>query len=186
MSRWTFSAPRRGTSASRFGREHSPFLAYVVPWATIMLGSMLTALPLVSGLPLVPPFGFLMLLAWRFVRPGLLPVWAGLPLGLWDDLFSGQPLGSAILLWSLALIAIEVIEARFPWRGFVQDWFTAGLLVLAYILLGTLLSGAFPTLPLLSVLWPQFVLSLLIFPFLSRIVARLDRFRLHRWRMLGR
>ena len=54
-----------------------------------MLGSMLTALPLVSGLPLVPPFGFLMLLAWRFVRPGLLPVWAGLPLGLWDDLFSG-------------------------------------------------------------------------------------------------
>ena len=67
-----------------------------------------------------------MLLGWRMVRPGLLPLWAGAPLGAFDDLVSGQPFGSAILLWSLAMIAIELIETRFPWRGFWQDWFTAG------------------------------------------------------------
>ena len=89
-----------------------------VPYVTIMLGSLLPVLLIADLMPLFPSLGFLMLLGWRMVRPGLLPLWAGAPLGAFDDLVSGQPFGSAILLWSLAMIVIELIETRFPWRGF--------------------------------------------------------------------
>lgn len=90
---------RRDAYGPRINREHSPLVALTIPWLSIMVGSLLPMLFIATALPLVPPTGFLMLVAWRLVRPGLLPVWAGLPLGFFDDLFSGQPLGSAILLW---------------------------------------------------------------------------------------
>jgi rod shape-determining protein MreD len=174
--------PRSRSDAygSRINRSHSPTLAYSVPWVSIMLGSLVPLFLLAIAVPMVPPVGFLMLLGWRLVRPGLLPVWAGLPLGLVDDLFSGQPFGFAALAWSLSLIAIEAIELRFPWRSFWQDWFTAGILLIAYLVTGWLLSGAMPTGFSLVALGPQIVFSILLFPLFARLVARLDRFRLMR------
>lgn len=67
--------------------------------ASILAGSLVTLLPVVATVPFLPPFGLLMFLGWRLLRPGALPVWAAAPLGLFDDLVSGQPLGSAVLLW---------------------------------------------------------------------------------------
>lgn len=176
--------PRARSDAygSRINRSHSPVLANVIPWASIIIAIILPIFPIATALPLLPPLGFLMLLAWRLVRPGLLPVWAGLPLGLFDDLLSGQPFGFAILFWSAALLAIEAIKSRWPWRAFWQDWFTAGLLSIVYIIAGWLLSGGEPTLASFIALVPQLVLTLLIFPVMARIVARLDRLRLRRWK----
>ena len=176
--------PRARSDAygSRINRSHSPLLANVIPWLSILLGSLLPVFALAAALPMVPPLGFLTLLAWRLVRPGLLPVWAGFPLGLFDDLFSGQPFGFAILLWSMTMLVIEFVELRLPWRAFWQDWFTAGLLVVVYLLAGWLLSGATPTLPALVALIPQLLMSVLMFPIVARIVARLDRLRLMRWK----
>ena len=70
----------------RINRAPSPFIARSVPWLSIMLASLLPAWLLIASAPVMPPIAFLMLLAWRQLRPGLLPVWAGLPLGLFDDL----------------------------------------------------------------------------------------------------
>ena len=70
---------------SRIERYQSPLRMRAVPFLTIMAASMLTALPFFTEGPLLPPMGLMMLLAWRLMRPGLLPVWAGLPLGLFDD-----------------------------------------------------------------------------------------------------
>jgi rod shape-determining protein MreD len=170
---------------SRINRTQSPLRAGSVPYLSIMLGSVLPGLLIADVMPVAPSLGFLMLLAWRMVRPGLLPLWAGAPLGAFDDLLSGQPFGSAVLLWSLALIAIELIEARFPWRGFWQDWFTAGLAALLMWLAGLMLSGAKVTPELLLVALPQALLSVLLYPILARMVARLDRFRLARARRIG-
>ena len=91
---------------------------------------MAPLLPIVSSAPVLPPFGLLFLLAWRLLRPGLWPVWVGAPLGLFDDLLSGQPIGSAIALWSLALILIDIVEQRFLWRNLWQDWLLAALVTL--------------------------------------------------------
>lgn len=179
--------PRSRSDAygSRINRRHSSLLANIVPWASIMIGSIVPILVIATALPIMPPLGFLLLVGWRLVRPGLLPVWAGLPLGLFDDLFSGQPFGFAIFAWSLAMLAVEILETRFPWRSFWQDWFTAGLLVLAYLVGGWLLSGGQPTIPSLIALGPQLVLSILVFPLVARLVSGLDRFRLSRWKVVA-
>lgn len=168
----------------RINRAPSPLRARSVPYVTIMLASLLPVLLIADLMPLAPSFGFLMLLGWRMVRPGLLPLWAGAPLGAFDDLVSGQPFGSAVLLWSLAMIAIEVVETRFPWRGFWQDWFTAGMIALVYWLVTLILSGASVTPEMLFAALPQALLSVLLYPIIARMVAGLDRFRLARARKL--
>ena len=168
----------------RINRAPAPWRVMSVPYASIMLASVLPVLLIADTMPLAPSFGFLMLLAWRMVRPGLLPLWAGAPLGAFDDLVSGQPFGSAILLWSLAMIAIERIEARFPWRGFWQDWFTASVIAACYWLASLLVSGASLTPEMLLVAAPQVLIGVLLYPIIARMVAGLDRFRLSRARTI--
>jgi len=169
----------------RINRAPSPLLARSVPWVTVMLGSLLPAWIIIASAPILPPFGFLMLVAWRQLRPGLLPVWAGLPLGLFDDLYSGQPLGNGVLLWSVAVIALDIIEARLPWRNFLTEWLVAAALIIAYIVLSLALAnlsgGAAP----LQVVLPQVILSVLLYPVIGRTVAAFDRFRLIPFREVG-
>jgi len=176
---------RRDPFGSKINRAHSPLLAYGLPWLTILLGSLTPWLPVIAPAPVLPPFGFMLLLAWRLLRPGLLPLWAGLPLGFFDDLYSGQPLGSAILLFSVVLIAIELIELRFPWRNFWLDWLTASAILVPYLTIAALLSGAELTVVQLKVIVPQLIISIMLYPVVARLVSALDRLRLKRVRRLG-
>lgn len=180
-------APRARSDAygRRINREHSPLVALALPWLTIMLGSLLPMFLIATALPLVPPIGYLMLVAWRLLRPGLLPVWAGFPLGLFDDLFSGQPLGSAIVLWSLTMIALEILDRRIPWRSFLQDWIAATLVLSGYLLVAFLVSGAHFGMPAMIALGPQVLLTVLLFPAAARLCSALDRVRLTRWKSTG-
>lgn len=176
---------RRDPFGSKINRTQLPLLAYGLPWLTILLGSLTPWLPVISPAPVLPPLGFMMLLAWRLLRPGLLPLWAGLPLGLFDDLYSGQPVGSGVLLFSLTLITIELIEIRFPWRNFWLDWLTASAILVIYLAAAAVLSGAGLTFMQLGVILPQLVLSIVLFPVIARLVAHLDRLRLKRVKRLG-
>lgn len=180
-------APRARSDAygRRINRQHSPVVALALPWLSILLASVLPIVVIATALPLVPPLGFLLLVAWRLVRPGLLPVWAGFPLGLFDDLFSGQPFGSAMLLWSLAMIAFEILDRRIPWRTFGQDWLAAALALVAYLAAGFAVSGAMPSVQGLVALGPQTVLSVLLFPAAARLASALDRLRLFRWQSIA-
>ena len=179
----TLSQPRR--KQDRINRVPSPWRAAIVPYASIMLGSLLPVLLIADAMPALPPMGFVMLICWRIMRPGLLPLWVGVPLGIFDDLYSGQPFGSAVLLWSLAMIALEAIETRFPWRGFWQDWFTASLAIVLYILAAMMLSGAPLTPHQFLAAAPQIVLTILLYPVFARVVAALDAYRLTRSRRIN-
>lgn len=178
------SRPQSELRGQSINRAPSPWRVRSVPYFSIILASLIPVILIADVMPIVPPLGFLMLLGWRMVRPGLLPLWVGAPLGAVDDLVSGQPFGSAILLWSLAMMAIEVIETRFPWRGFWQDWFTASLIAAVYWCAALLVSGAKVSMELLSVSAPQALLSILLYPIIARLVARLDQFRLARARRI--
>jgi rod shape-determining protein MreD len=163
---------------SRFDREPSTLKMLAIPIASIVIGSMITTLPFLFTQPILPPFGFLMFLAWRLMRPGLLPVWSGVPFGLADDLFSGQPFGSAGLLWSLAMLVIEIIDSRAIWRDHIQDWLIASILIVAVLLGGLWIAGLAHAAPGPAVLLPQIMLSILLYPLVVRICARLDSWRL--------
>ena len=176
---------RRDRYGSKINRDHSPALAYGLPWVVIVLASLSPLLPVVASSPVLPPLGFIVFLAWQLMRPGLLPLWAGIPLGLVDDLFSGQPLGSGIMLWSLTMLALEIVESRFPWRGFWQDWLTAAGLISAYLLASFFIAGAPLGLHMLKILTPLVVVSVLVFPLFAQLVAGLDRVRLLRLRVIS-
>jgi rod shape-determining protein MreD len=150
--------------------------ARALPWVTVMAASLLSALPVVAAAPLMPPTGLLMLLAWRLLAPLALRVWAPALLGLFDDLVSGQPLGSAMLLWQLGAFLVALAERRSLFRSFWQDWLIAAG-VIAFCLIG----GRLLAVPLSArvdpVLGAQIVISVLAFPLAARVVAFIDRKR---------
>ncbi len=176
------SGSNRRLPANTIGRTPSPFWMQFVPWTSVILFSMTPILPIIASAPVVPPLGFMALLAWRMLRPGLFPVWAGLPLGFVDDLYSGQPMGSAILLWSVMMLAMEVVDLRYLWRSFMEDWLCASVMISGLLFIAAGVSGvASGSLPSL-ILIPQLILSILTFPLMTRIVAWLDGVRLRKLR----
>ncbi len=168
----------RDATRKKINRAPSSALATAVPWLLVMLGSLSPTWPVIASAPVLPPFGFLFLIAWQQLRPGLFPIWAGLPLGMFDDLYSGQPFGSAVLLWSLAMIAIAVIENRFPWRGFVQDWLAAAAIIATGLILALALANAGGAATPVVVIVPQLIVAILIYPLVGRAAGMADRFRL--------
>ncbi|OYX17193.1 MAG: rod shape-determining protein MreD [Sphingomonadales bacterium 32-67-7] len=143
---------------------------------SIVLASLITLIPFKATVPLLPPFGLMMLLAWRLHRPDLLKPWAPLLLGFVDDMVSGQPLGNAMFFWTVSFIAIDVLDTRIVWRDFLQDWLLAagaiGFCLIGGRLVSTPLDAHVDT-----VLLIQILISIALFPVLSRLVSRLDQRR---------
>ncbi|EQB01832.1 rod shape-determining protein MreD [Sphingobium quisquiliarum P25] len=162
----------------RLGRQPSAFRLNGTPVITVMLGSAVTILPVIAQAPVMPPFGLLLLLSWRLLRPELWRTWIGLPLGLFDDMMSGQPIGSAMFLWTVTLIGIDAIEHRMVWRSYRQDWLIAALAIIFCIAGGVLFArmagGGDINLYLVA---PQMLWTILLFPFVVRQCARIDRWR---------
>lgn len=149
-------------------------LARFVPALSIVIASTLAVWPIIANIPVMPPFGLLMLLSWRLSRPLALPVWAALPLGLYDDLVSGQPLGNAMLFWTLCFFMIDLIDQRVVFRDFWQDWLIAGSSVAFCLIMGRFvaspLGGNVDTLLIL-----QIAVTTLLFPLATRICTMLTR-----------
>ena len=150
----------------------------IMPTITTIVGSATVLLPIIATAPVLPPFGFMMLLAWRLLRPELWPLWIGLPLGFVDDLFSGQPVGSAPLLWTLVLLALDQLERQNLFRDYWQDWLIAALAIIAVIGGGLLTANVAGGEGELVLVLPQLLLSVAAFPLVARLVAALDRWRL--------
>ena len=110
---------------------------------------------------------------------------AGLPLGFFDDIYSGQPLGSAVLLWSAAAIVLDLIEARFPWRGFAQDWAAASAIIALYLAAAVGIANLAGAHAGYALILPQLLIALLTYPLVGRLVGAIDRLRLLRVRSLG-
>ena len=165
-------------------RQPSPLLARALPWLSVLLVSLLPGWLGIASLPLCPPAGLLLLVGWVLLRPGLLPPWSGLVLGLADDLVSGQPLGSAVLLWSLVVLALELLEFRLPWRSFLTEWGFAAALITLALLLGVVFANLAGGASRVTLVLPQIVASVLAWPLAARAVAWLDRARLVRLRRL--
>lgn len=151
-----------------------PIQAQLVPALTVIAGSLLTVLPIIADYPLLPPFGFMMLLGWRLARLESLPIWSPLPLGLVDDLYSGQPFGNAMLFWSISFIILDTIDQRLVGRDFWQDWLLASTGIGAYLLFGRLVASPLGA-HVDTIVLVQIAASIMLYPVLAQIVSALDR-----------
>lgn len=169
------AAPLQREPASRWRMR-------AVPVATVMFASALPLmLPMVASSPVLPPLGLLLFLCWQLLRIEMWPVWIGLPLGLWDDLFSGAPIGTAVGLWTLATIAIHYFSQRVYWRGFIHDWGVAALLIAAIQALAALIAHPDAHMGrVLGLVAPQIIISALLVPLFLRLTGKFDNFRLKR------
>lgn len=158
---------------SAFVEPAVPTRTWLIPVASVMAGSLMTILPFVVSFPILPPFGLMMLAAWRLLRPEALRVWAPIPFGFFDDLVSGQPMGSAVLLWSLSFLAIDLLDQRLVSRDFWQDWVLASGAI-AFCLIGGRLIATGLEAHVDTLLLFQAIVSVLLYPFVARLVAWLD------------
>ncbi|MGN6621605.1 MAG: rod shape-determining protein MreD [Sphingomonas sp.] len=147
-----------------------------LPIASVLLASLVTIVPMIASHPVLPPFGLMMLLGRRLLRPELFKIWAAAPFGLFDDLVSGQPLGSAILLWTIIFFVIELFDTRLVWRDFWQDWLIAAGAI-AFALIGGRLIASPIAAHVDTMLVVQILVSVMLFPLIARFVAWLDRKR---------
>lgn len=162
---------------SRINRQPSKFRIKFIPSITVILGSMVTALPIITDYPILPPMGLLVLLSWRLIRPGYWYVWAGFPLGLVDDMFSGQPFGSSAFLWSLIFIMLETLDRRGVGRDYWQDWLIASISIIIVLVCGMLIIDFQSNFLRLEILIPQILLSILLYPFVTRLIGAIDNWR---------
>jgi rod shape-determining protein MreD len=165
---------------TRIDRPPSSLRVTGTPIFTTMFGSMASLLPLIASAPIIPPFGLMIFLAWRLRHRTIWPIWIGLPLGLWDDIFSGQPLGSSMLLWTIVMLGLDVVDRRMVWRDIWQDWGLAAVIIAVALLTGLSIANwtGGNTSPVIIV--PQIIISIALFPLLVRACAVVDGWRLLR------
>lgn len=157
-----------------------PMRLVAIPSGSVMFASAVTTLPLIADAPLLPPLGFVLLISWRLLRSDIWPVWIGLPLGLWDDLLSGQPVGSAVALWTFAMLGMDALDRRVVWRDYRIDLVIAAVALAVYMVLSALFNRVGDGAAMLRLVGPHYVWSLFLVPPAMRLVAWLDRWRLRR------
>ncbi len=171
--------PKRRAYRSQINRRQSGLRLRFAPVVSVIAASALPlVLPFLPSFPLLPPFGLMLLIAWKLLRTRIWPLWVGFPLGLLDDLMSGQPLGSAAFLWSVILLLLDMFEQRMLFRDYLRDWLLAAGGLLIALIGGAWIAGLVVPHSPLHIIIPQIIVSILIFPIIVRFVAALDRWRL--------
>ncbi len=154
--------------------------ALVTPAVSVVAGSFVSLMPVVSNSGWGPDFGFLMLIAWRLLRADPWPAWWAAPLGFVNDLVTGAPIGQSVALWPLAMLLLDLADRRTLWRDYWIEWLLAALLILGEVWFCwrvAALGGA--RLPFSAVL-PTLLLTMVTFPLTAGIAGLLDRWRLGR------
>lgn len=160
--------------------DKPPLRALAVPIVSTLIGSAASLLPIVATWPMLPPFGLLIFLAWRLMRPDMWAAWIALPLGLADDLLSGHFLGTSMALWTVALLLIDWIDSHFVWRDYWMEWLIASGGIIAITMASWVLSQPPNSHARLLIIVPQVTWSILLFPAVLRLTAALDGWRLRR------
>ena len=173
MVRAALTPKRRIGQGPRVGAQY-------VPAATVVLASRLSALPIVSSSGWYPDFGYLALLSWRLLRYDPWPPWWAAPLGLVNDLFTGNPIGFSVALWSATMFALDLVDRRTMWRDYWIEWGLAAVLIaIDEWLQWRLAKAAGAWVPFTRML-PPLIISICVFPLSAWLASRIDAWRLGR------
>jgi len=163
----------------QIGRGPKRF-AGLVPAASVVAASLLSALPIVSTSGWYPDFGFLALLAWRLLRSDPWPAWWAAPLGLINDLVCGFPIGQSVALWSATMLVLDLIDRRTIWRDYWIEWALACLLLLVNSWVEWRVAALGGALLPFQALLPSVLIAMFSFPIAAWAAAQVDRRRLGR------
>ena len=165
------------TSKRRVGQGPRSGAAFI-PAATVAATSLLAALPIVSTSGWYPDLGFLTLIAWRLLRSEPWPAWWAAPLGLFNDLVTGAPIGLSVTLWTGTMLILDLIDRRTIWRDYWIEWVLAAVLLLVNEWAEWRVSAIMgASLPFPRVV-PPLLIEIFSFPVVAWLVARVDRWRL--------
>lgn len=151
-----------------------------VPTLSTLAAALLALLPFVATWPIAPDLAFLVLLAWRLLRPEMWQAHMALPLGLFNDLVAGLPVGQSMALWTLTFLILDIVDSRVGWRDYWLDWLFAAAAILFYTAGGWYVARQMGSVTPFAVLLPQLGLSVFAYPLVARLVVALDRWRLSR------
>jgi rod shape-determining protein MreD len=173
MVRAALAQPRR------IGKGPARFAAFV-PAATVVVASLLAALPIVTTSGWYPDFGFLVFISWRLLRSDPWPPWWAAALGFINDLFTGYPIGFSIALWSATMLALDLIDRRTMWRDYWIEWVLAAVLLTIDEWLQWRLAALVGARVPFTMMLPPLAIAICVFPMSAWLVARIDRWRLGR------
>ena len=155
--------------------------AQYIPAISVLVACLLTALPIISTSGWYPDFGFLVLIGWRLLRADAWPAWWAAPLGFFNDVMTGHPIGFSITLWTAAMLVLDLADRRTMWRGYWLEWIFAAVLLLANEAAEWRVAQVMgASLPFLNTVVPPLLISILAFPIVAWIISRIDRWRLGR------
>jgi rod shape-determining protein MreD len=156
-----------------FRREYVPIISTI-------LACMFALLPIIVNSPFIPDFGFLMLIAWRLLRPEMWTPVVALGMGLFNDIITGQPIGQSMGLWTIIFIIFDIIDGRLLFRDYWMDWLFASLAIISYIFGGWYIGHLMGNGSSFTIMLPQLGASILAYPIIARFTLFLDRWRLSR------
>ena len=155
--------------------------ADVIPAATVVAGTLLSLLPIVSATGWWPDCGLLMLLGWRLLRADGWPAWWAAPLGFVNDVVLGNPIGLSVAMWAAIMIAMDILDRRTMWRDYWIEWAIAAVVIaLSEIAHWRLAAMMGADVPFNGSAGPAILVGVLCFPVAGFIASRLDRWRLGR------
>ena len=154
--------------------------ADIVPAASVVAASALAMLPIVSSSGWWPNTGLLVLIAWRMLRADAWPAWWAAPLGLFNDLMTGAPIGMSMALWTAIMLVMDLVDRRTQWRDYWIEWAVASLLVAASAWVEAQVAGLNGALPRPAMTIPAALIEILTFPLAAFFAIRIDRWRLGR------
>lgn len=154
--------------------------ARYIPAVSVGAASLLALMPLVTQVGWVPDFGLLLLLAWRLLRSDVIPAWWAAPLGLFNDLVTGLPIGFSVATWTASMIVLDLLDRRTMWRDYWIEWALAAVLLLANEAFRWWVDAAMGAAYSFKATLIPLMVAILTFPLAAWAASALDRWRLGR------
>jgi len=155
-------------------------LARYWPAGSVAIASALSVLPIVTEVGWGPDFGFLMLIAWRLLRGDAIPAWWAAPLGLFNDLLVGSPIGQSVFVWTASMLLLDLADRRTMWRDYWIEWVLAAILLFISQVVRWRVDALMGAPYEFHLVWAPWIVAVLTFPLAAFVASAVDRWRLGR------
>ncbi|MEE4349787.1 MAG: hypothetical protein V2J26_06115 [Pacificimonas sp.] len=147
----------------------------IIPPLIVAIGFLILTVPFFPPIALMPNMGLVLVFLFALYRPRQLPVWMGVPLGLWADVLLGMPFGANGFALPLFMLAVQWFDTHTRRMHWSMDWLVAVPFLLGYKsflwLICVTIGPSAPLVPFLS----QGLATLAVFPLVAFLFVSIQR-----------